>query len=315
LVCGFCAVTGLEISLTKVEAVSLNHLGISHDTPFLTLRDWNWRPHLVVHRDDGYWIRYLGLFLDTGSCAKHFRMARLKLQQMCRVLMRKVAPPSAKRLVYTLCLKSQMRYPAGLAPWTTAQYDALDKIPTPLFRQIYGLRRSFPADLIYAPEDVGGCGESRLSDIAQLQKWHYLNSVAHLGQGQADTVTALIQRAQHALVTDPSFYCSSLVAWGKRMGLTLHQAPASEIPHALSSFLTAASTGRPRKCYSDGSFALHASLLDTLTLSPSDLTRQSAVAATGIYLPPSLNSEALALVIHTPCESATDAYYQELLGV
>jgi hypothetical protein len=84
-----------------------------------------------------------------------------------------------------------MRYPAGLAPWTAAQYDALDKIPAPLFRQIYGLRRSFPVDLIYAPNDVGGSGESRLSDIAQLQKWHYLNSITHLGQGHADAVTAL----------------------------------------------------------------------------------------------------------------------------
>lgn len=32
-VCGFCAITGLEILVTKVEAVSLNYLGILHDTP------------------------------------------------------------------------------------------------------------------------------------------------------------------------------------------------------------------------------------------------------------------------------------------
>jgi hypothetical protein len=91
---------------------------------------------------------------------------------MCKLLTRKVAPPSAKRLVYTFCIKSQLRY-AGLAPWTPHQYSELDKIPAPLLRHIYGLRRTFPADLIYAPETVGGCGESRLSDIAQLQKWTY----------------------------------------------------------------------------------------------------------------------------------------------
>jgi hypothetical protein len=45
LVCGFCAFTGLEISLKKVEAISINHGGISHNTPFLVLRDWAWRPH------------------------------------------------------------------------------------------------------------------------------------------------------------------------------------------------------------------------------------------------------------------------------
>lgn len=69
LVCEFCAITGLEISLTKVEAVSLNHKGILNDTPFLTLCDWSWRSHLVEHRDDGFWVRYLlGLFLYTSSC-------------------------------------------------------------------------------------------------------------------------------------------------------------------------------------------------------------------------------------------------------
>lgn len=175
-------------------------------------------------------------------------MARLKLQRMCRVLTRKVAPTSAKRIVNMLCLKSQIRYPAGLA--LGRQHNKMHWIrPTPLFGQIYGLRQSFPVDLIYAPEDVGGCGESRLSDIAQLQKWQYLNFITHLGQGHADTMTALIIRAQYA---DSSFYGSSIIALGRRMGLSLHQALVSEIPPALSSFLSAVSTGRLRKCYSDG---------------------------------------------------------------
>ena len=39
LVCGFCAITGLEISLTKVEAISINYGKILHDTPFLVLHD------------------------------------------------------------------------------------------------------------------------------------------------------------------------------------------------------------------------------------------------------------------------------------
>ncbi len=48
---------------------------------------------------------------------------------MCRLLATKAAPPAAKRLVYSLCIKSQIRYPAGLAPWTTAQFLELDRIP------------------------------------------------------------------------------------------------------------------------------------------------------------------------------------------
>jgi hypothetical protein len=193
LVCGFCAFTGLEISLNKVEAISINHGGISRNTPFLVLRDWSWLPHRIQHSDDSYWIRYLGLFLDKHACRRHFAAAKLKFRSLCRLLTGKIALPAAKRLVYyALCLKSQIRYPAGLAPWSTLQYLELDRVPSALLRNIYGLRRSFPADLIYAPENAGGCGESRISDTAQLQKWQYLHSAALLGQHSADTVSALI---------------------------------------------------------------------------------------------------------------------------
>jgi hypothetical protein len=85
-------------------------------------------------------------------------------------LLRKRAPPHAKLLVYTLCIKSQIRYPAGLAPWSLSQYQELDQIPNSLLRQIYGLRRTFAAFLIYAPHEVGVCGEHRISNAAQLQK-------------------------------------------------------------------------------------------------------------------------------------------------
>ncbi len=72
LVCGFCAFTGLEISLTKEEAISINYGNIMYDTPYLTLQDWHWISHTVQHQDDGYWTRYLGLFLDQHACSKHF---------------------------------------------------------------------------------------------------------------------------------------------------------------------------------------------------------------------------------------------------
>lgn len=42
LVCGFFTYTGLEISLAKVEAISINYGNILYDTPYLTL-------HTVQH--------------------------------------------------------------------------------------------------------------------------------------------------------------------------------------------------------------------------------------------------------------------------
>jgi hypothetical protein len=95
LVCGFCAFTGLEISLTKVEAISINYGRIQHATPFLVLRDWHWRAHKVQYLDDGYWVRYLGLFLDQTACFRHYQQAKQKLQMLCHTLARKVAPPAA----------------------------------------------------------------------------------------------------------------------------------------------------------------------------------------------------------------------------
>ncbi len=75
-----------------------------------------------------------------------------------------------------------------------------------LFRQIYGLRRTFPIDLIYSPEDVGGCGKSRLSDIAQLLTFNlspWLKSCGHC--------LSLLRRALNASVTNSPFYCTSVI--------------------------------------------------------------------------------------------------------
>ncbi len=87
-----------------------------------------------------------------------------------RIVACTVARPTSKRLVYNLCLKSRIRYSAGQAPLITRQYKKLDRVPPALLRQIYELRRTFPAHLIYAPKDMGSCDESQLSNTPQLQK-------------------------------------------------------------------------------------------------------------------------------------------------
>jgi hypothetical protein len=118
-------------------------------------------------------------------------------------------------LVYSLCVKSQIRYPAGFAPWTPAQYQELDRAPAELFRNIYGLRRTSPTALIYAPRAVGGREEQRISDAAQLQKWQYLHSTAH----SAQTVTALLHRALSATPADPPLLLYELDRMGTQDGL------------------------------------------------------------------------------------------------
>lgn len=72
LVCGFCAFTGLEIFLVKVEAISVNYGNILYETPYLILHDWRLNSHAVQHQDDRYCTRYLDLFLDQDACSRHF---------------------------------------------------------------------------------------------------------------------------------------------------------------------------------------------------------------------------------------------------
>jgi hypothetical protein len=80
---------------------------------------------------------------------KHYEKASAQLSNLCHTIWRKLAPPDVKLLVYTLSIKAQIRYPAGLAPWTLQQYRLLNIKPTSLLRQVYDLRRTFPTALIY----------------------------------------------------------------------------------------------------------------------------------------------------------------------
>jgi hypothetical protein len=54
-----------------------------------------------------------------------------------------------------------------------------DKAATGLHRHLYGFRRTFPGGLIYAHLEMGGCSEMCISDIAQIHKSNYLQSVVH----------------------------------------------------------------------------------------------------------------------------------------
>ncbi len=94
--------------------------------------------------------------------------------------------------------------------------------------------------------------------------------MAHLGRHSADTVTVLLQRALTADPTSPTVYCTSLIDCGYRMGLTLHQAPKVDLPEAVLSFIQRVTAPHPRRIYTDGSFAIAAPLLDTLSTGSRD---------------------------------------------
>jgi hypothetical protein len=64
----------------------------------------------------------------------------------------------------------------------------------------------FSADLIYAPENLAGCGEMRISDAAQLQKWTYLHSLSQNGGVSAAFVASLLKRAVAASITNPPVF-------------------------------------------------------------------------------------------------------------
>jgi hypothetical protein len=149
----------------------------------------------------------------------------------------------------------------------------------------------------------------RISNTAQLQKWQYLHSLAHLGHGTPHTVTALLRGAIDATASDPSYFCTSLVEWGAKMCLTLHQAKSEPFPPPLQQFFTQASQRPISKVYTDGSFTIDAPLLESLALPAHELTSRYSKSATGVYLPPVGDMNALALLLDTPRTQATNAYY------
>lgn len=71
----------------------------------------------------------------------------------------------------------------------------------------------------------------------------------------------------------------------------------------------------PSHIFTDGFLTIEAPLLDTLSLSTTELTTHFARAATGIYLSPSAIAPAVTFLIRTPKSQETSAYYHELLGV
>jgi hypothetical protein len=99
------------------------------------------------------------------------------------------------------------------------------------------------------------------------------------------------------------------------MGLTIHQAPYTPVPSQLALFLASATAVSPRSLFTDGSFTLHAPLLDMLSLTPTELSSRFATTATGKYLPPSGDAPVVALIIRTQQGDTAGAYYQELLGI
>ncbi len=162
--------------------------------------------------------------------------------------------------------------------------------------------------------ELGGCGETRISDATQLQKWQYLQSTSHLGRTSGDATTELIDRAINADITAPSDYCSSLVDSGRRLGIDMRRQPVTPMPSALTTFINKAVTTTTRPVYTDSFFTVNDPLLASLTLPPAMLTRGYLLAAMGMYFPQHEGSPPLALLIRTPTASATDAYYLELLG-
>jgi hypothetical protein len=175
--------------------------------------------------------------------------------------------------------------------------------------------RTFPTALIYNPTSLGECGEELLSDSSQLQKWTYLQVLSHLGHSSSDVVTDLITRAQQGNILSPSRYCSSLIEWGHKLGISLSRAQPTALPQGVTDFLQAVTSKGPITIYTELSFELiRKPLLAALSLSRTNQTAQYGRGATGIYIPLSAGHPALALQLTTQTGRATDAYYQELLG-
>ncbi len=106
---------------------------------------------------------------------------------------------------------------------------------------------------------------------------NYLHSTSHLGRSSATVVSSLIERALHALILDPSYFCTSLVEWKRKMELDLAQALHTPISSALLSFIGRAVTTAPRSAYTDGSFAVNSTLIASLATPSAKLVHEHSL--------------------------------------
>ena len=326
LVSAFCVITGLEVATAKVEAIALNH-NKKDLNPTLIIRDWWWTPYLVVQSSSDFWTRYLGIYLDSNICIRHYEQAIQQYKFSCNALIHRTAPSSAKKMVHTLCLRPKIRYIAALSPWTLQQYKKIDQVPYQLFCQIYGLRRGFPLALIYTPITLGGCGDTKLSDEANSMKWKILHSCIHLGGLSKQISNELIERAVHRRRESQKSrgYADSMIEWCMEMGLTLHKHTKMSESYPLrrlNQLLTLQAPDSQISIYTDGAYDAdkEAPLIDKLMSTPTQLRHQHGIGQSGIYIEGiqqsgAINQIAMKLTFREKTRINTTPFLQELIGI
>jgi hypothetical protein len=130
LVCGFCAYTGLEISVLAKWKLFPSTTSMAVITPHTSLYTAGIGLHTLSNTVTTATGPAILAFTLTSIPVNGISTRQTPTSNLSVKSSNRNGHLHAKLLVYTLCLKSQIRHPAGLAPWTLAQYQDT-RPPTP----------------------------------------------------------------------------------------------------------------------------------------------------------------------------------------
>ena len=235
----FCAFAGLVIHPAKVKSTLLGPIPDPVTRPTtLVVHDLAWRPIECAIDPHFLTVKYLGVQMDLRSRLRSHHHMKTKIDHALSHLIVQAGTPAVKIDYILFKLIPQVMATAVCANWSLAQYRALDKPLSQMYRIILGLTPKFPAALLYLPKSSMGIGLPRFSDKAQIMKWEALARSQAVGGPPASSVCDLFDRLPPETSTTtefvrrlspPSkwpqrrFLVRSLIEWWHESDLTLSQ--------------------------------------------------------------------------------------------
>ena len=157
------------------------------------------------------WVKYLGMEIDLEATGPRAHQTLLqKIKSHLSHLLQQPASPEAKIDYIRFKLLPIFLATAKCANWTLKAYRELDVPFNDAYRRILALPKTVPVTLLHLPTSHGGMGLTRLSDRAQVHKWHTFLRCSSVGKDAAASVDGLFSNISQTQSTSYDYIWMSL---------------------------------------------------------------------------------------------------------
>jgi len=202
IVSAYSIIFGLDIAIPKLRTfVHFPHgspLLSSHSPlPTITIHTSGWIPQLIPVARQGI-LKVLGKLYDISSPYIHksqFAVSKNLADSACNLLSRTYGSPANLRMVAQTVIAKRIEYAAQFSSWTQAEYDRIDQPFSQLYRKLSSNMGSYPASLLYLPNESGGLGYYKVSDGIQKSKYSLFQRHLRAGGHIAHNMDTLLYHA------------------------------------------------------------------------------------------------------------------------